>query len=167
MSEYKLNKNVLNQIDDWRKKFPSDQPRSAVIKSLRFIQDHYGWLSDKQLDALAAHLEIPSIQVYEVASFYSMYHRKPVGKYTLGVCDSISCMLCGSHDLIHYIENKLKVKIGETTQDGLFTLEEVECIAACTKAPVIIVNGKDYYENMSIETVNKLLEKLENEAKNV
>ena len=72
---------------------------------------------------------------------------------------------CGSHDLMHYIENKLKVKIGETTQDGLFTLEEVERIAACTKAPVIIVNGKDYYENMNIETVNKLLEKLENEAK--
>ena len=167
MSEYKLDKNVLNQIDVWRKKFPSDKPRSAVIKSLRFIQDHYGWLSDKQLDALAVHLEIPSIQVYEVASFYSMYHRKPVGKYTLGVCDSISCMLCGSHDLIHYIENKLAVKIGETTKDGLFTLEEVECIAACTKAPVIIVNGKDYYENMNIETVNKLLEKLEKEAQNV
>lgn len=160
MGEYKLDQSVLNKIDQWAKKFPKEQPRSAVIKSLRFIQDHYGWLSDRQLDALAKHLNIPAIQVYEVASFYSMYHRKPVGQYTIGICDSISCMLCGSHDLMHYIEKKLGVKPGETTKDGLFTLEEVECLAACTKAPVLLLNGKDYYENMDPKSVDELLEKL-------
>jgi len=160
MSEYQLDQSVLKKIDEWAKKFPKEQPRSAVIKSLRFIQDHYGWLSDRQLDALAKHLNIPAIQVYEVASFYSMYHRKPVGRYTIGICDSISCMLCGSHDLMHYIENKLGVKPGETTKDGLFTLEEVECLAACTKAPVLLINGKDYYENMDPKSVDDLLEKL-------
>ncbi len=165
MSQYKLDTKVISKIDQWKAKFPEDQSRSAVIMSLRYIQDHYGWLSDKQLDALAKHLEIPSVQVYEVASFYSMYNRKPVGKYTIGVCDSISCMLCGSHELIHYIEDKLKIKVGETTPDGMFTLEEVECIASCTKAPALLVNGKKYHENVTTEYIDRLISELDKNKK--
>lgn len=151
---------VIKKIDVWRKKFPKEKPESAIIMSLRFIQDHYGWLSDKHLDMLAEHLEIAPIRVYEVASFYSMYHRKPVGKYVLGVCGSISCMLRGSESMIKHLEDKLSIRLGETTPDGLFTLKEVECLASCTKAPAMVVNGIKYEEDLTHNQLDNLLESL-------
>lgn len=160
MSTRTFDQSVTKQIDAWRKKFPKDKPESSIIMSLRFIQDHYGWLSDKHLDMLADYLDIAKIKVYEVASFYSMYHLKPVGKHVLGVCGSISCMLNGSEPIIHYLEQKLNIKLGETTPDGQFTLKEVECLAACTKAPAMIVDGVKYEENLTPESIDQLIERL-------
>lgn len=151
---------VTKKIDAWKKKFPKEKPESSIIMSLRFIQDHYGWLSDKHLDMLAEYLVIAPIRVYEVASFYSMYHRNPVGKHVLGICGSISCMLRGSEPLIHHLENKLNIKLGETTEDGLFTLKEVECLASCTKAPAMVVNGTQYVEDLTPESLDKLIDDL-------
>ena len=152
--------NVTKQIDSWKKKFPKEKPESSIIMSLRFIQDHYGWLSDKHLDMLADYLDLAPIRVYEVASFYSMYHRKPVGKYVLGICGSISCMLRGSEPLLHHLETKLDIKLGDTTKDGLFTLKEVECLASCTKAPAMVVNGTQYVEDLTPESLDKLVDNL-------
>ena len=160
MTTRTFDKSVTKKIDAWRKKFPKDKPESSIIMSLRFIQDHYGWLSDKHLDMLADYLDIAHIKVYEVASFYSMYHLKPVGKHVLGVCGSISCMLNGSESIIHYLEEKLKIKLGETTPDGQFTLKEVECLASCTKAPAMLVDGVTYEENLTPASIDKLIDQL-------
>lgn len=160
MSNRTFDITVTKKIDDWKKKFPEDKPESSIIMSLRFIQDHYGWLSDKHLDMLASYLEIAPIRVYEVASFYSMYHRKPVGKHVIGVCGSISCMLRGSEPIIHHLEKKLAIKLGETTEDGLFTLKEVECLAACTKAPAMVLDGTEYHEDLTPAKLDNLIDQL-------
>ena len=119
-----------------------------------------GYLTDALIDAIAEYLEMQPIAVQEVATFYSMYERKPVGKVKICVCTNISCMLCGSDNVVEHLENKLGIKLGETTGDGMFTLKEVECLGACVNAPVMQI-GNEYHEHLTKEKIDKLIESMD------
>jgi NADH-quinone oxidoreductase subunit E len=152
---------LKSNIDHWISKFPEDQKQSAVLPVLMLVQEsHGGWLTDKLMQQVADYLEMSYIAVYEVATFYSMYDLKPVGKYKIAVCTNISCMLSGCDKIVNHLKNKLKINFNETTSDGKFTLKEVECLGACANAPVIFM-GKKYYENLNPEKVDKILDNLE------
>ena len=148
-------------IDNWVAKYPAEQKQSAVMAALRIVQDQNGgYLTDPLIEAVAEYLEMQPIAVQEVATFYSMYERKPVGKVKICICTNISCMLCGSDGVVEHLENKLGIKLGETTGDGMFTLKEVECLGACVNAPVMQI-GNDYHENLTIEKIDKLIESMD------
>lgn len=156
-----ISKNTLTQCENWLKRFPDDQKRSAVIEILKLVQrDHNGYLNEALINAVSDYLDIPSIYAYEVVTFYSMFDMQEVGKYKIYFCISISCMLCGSDQLLNYIKNKLNINIDETTKDKKFTLKKAECLAACGGAPVMLIDEK-YYENLTIEKINQILENLE------
>jgi NADH-quinone oxidoreductase subunit E len=155
-----LSKAALAQIDREIGKYPPEHKQSAVMAALRIAQEEHGWLSESLMDHVAQLLEMRPIQVYEVATFYSMYDLKPVGKHKISVCTNISCMLCGSDEVVKHLENKLGIKIGETTKDGRFTLKEVECLAACGGAPMFQI-GKQYYENLTPQKIDQILASLE------
>ncbi len=155
-----FNEAVRHQIDVWVAKYPTGQAQSAVIPALHILQDaHDGWLSKAVMNALAVYLDMPSISVYEVATFYSMYELSPVGKNKISVCTNISCQLCGSEDIVAHLKQRLGVAFGETTDDGLVTLKEVECLGACCGAPMLQLN-RDYHENLTIEKIDTLLDGL-------
>ena len=123
-----------------------------------------GWLSPQTMDLVAEVLRLKPIEVYEVASFYSMFNLQPVGKCLIEVCRTSSCWLCGAEDIIDHLEHKLNIKVGETTSDGMFTLKAVECLGSCGTAPMMQV-GADYHENLSIEKVDKLVDGFKQENK--
>lgn len=148
------------QIETWLAKYPPDQRRSAVIPALHIVQDENGgWLSQAHLEAVADYLQIPKIAVYEVATFYSMFELQPIGRHKIAVCNSISCHLCDSADIMAHLETRLGIKMGETTADGKFTLREVECLAACRNAPAMQIN-KTYYENLTLDKIDTILDEL-------
>jgi len=157
-----LSDKLKQQIDHWTAKYPADQKQSAVISALSLAQEENGgWLKVEVMDAVADYLEMPKIAVYEVASFYSMLETEPVGRNMVALCTNISCMLRGAEDMRAYIENKLGIKTGETTPDGRITLkQEEECLAACTGAPMMTVNGH-YHENLTPEKIDTILDGLE------
>ena len=143
------------------KRYPADQRRSGVIEALRFVQeDNNGYLTEELMDAVADYLDMPRIAVYEVVSFYTMYNVKPVGRHVIDVCTNISCMLSGSEKILQHLKKRLQIEVNATTADGKFTLREVECLAACANAPVIQI-GKKYYENLTPEKVDAIIEELE------
>lgn len=147
-------------IDHWVKKFPQDKKQSAVLAALTQVQKtNGGWLTDELLAAVAQYLEMPKISVYEVATFYSLYELQPIGKHKIEVCTNISCMLRDSDAIVAKLQDRLGIRLGETTPDGAITLREVECIAACTAAPAIIINGI-YHENLTPEKVDTILDEL-------
>lgn len=157
-----ISESVRQQIDEWLKKFPPEQKQSGVLYALRLVQEqNNGWLTVPLMDAVADYLGMPKIAVYEVATFYSMYDLKPVGKHKIAVCTSISCMLCGSHKILKHLQKRFGVPMGEPTKDGLFTLKEAECLAACGQAPVMLIDDKKYCENLTIEKVDAILDELE------
>lgn len=155
-----VNDKVREQVDTWLAKFPSDQRRSAVLMGLKVIQDTYGWLKDEQVQWLADYLGIPESQVFEVVSFYSLYKRSPEGQYVLKVCNSVSCYLGGSGAMIKHLKQLLGIELGETTADGLFTLKETECIAACCQAPALMVNDKKCHGPVTKSSLNALVTSL-------
>jgi NADH-quinone oxidoreductase subunit E len=156
-----LSQTVRQEIDDWLTRYPQDQKRSAVLAALRSVQHEQGYLSTEQMEAVADYLGLPAIAVYEVATFYSMYVLHPVGQHTIAVCTNVSCMLCGSDDIVEYIENKLGVKTGESTADGKFYLKrEEECLAACCGAPMMQVDHV-YYEQLTPQRVDDILDNLD------
>jgi NADH-quinone oxidoreductase subunit E len=157
-------KNILKKIDIVRSKFPEDKSKSAIIESLLLIQhDNNGFLSDELIASLANYLDINKIDVYEVATFYSMFNLKPVGKITISVCTNVSCMLRNSDGIVDHIEKKLKIKIGESTKDNKFYLkDEMECLAACNGAPMMQVNHINY-ENLTFEKVDNILDEIAND----
>jgi len=149
------------EIDQWVAKYPVDSKRSAVMAALRIVQDQNGgWLTSDLIDAVANYLEMPSIAVYEVATFYSMYELAPVGRHKICLCTNVSCMICGSDDILGYLQKKLGIGFGETTDDGRFTLKEVECLGACGGAPMMQIHNK-YYENLTPERIDEILAVLE------
>ncbi|GAB4511189.1 MAG: NAD(P)H-dependent oxidoreductase subunit E [Sulfuricaulis sp.] len=149
------------EIDRWIAKYPPDQKQAAVMAALRIAQDQNGgWLSVDLIEAVAEYLEMPPIAAHEVATFYTMYDLKPVGRHKVCVCTNISCQLNGSARIMDHLQKKLGVKPGETTAGGKFTLKEVECLGACGGAPMMMVD-KTYYENLTPEKVDQILEKLE------
>lgn len=155
-----LSKQTRNEIDKWLLKFPTDKRQSAVIAALTIVQtENGGFLTDELIAAVAVYLKMPRIAVYEVATFYTLFELKPVGKYKIGVCTNISCMLRDSDGIVKHLTNKLGIGFGETTADKRFTLKEVECLAACGVAPVMQI-GAQYYENLTPEKIDSILDAL-------
>lgn len=156
-----LSTHVQEEIDRWLARYPADQRQSAVLAALRAVQHEHGWLSTEAMDAVADYIGMPRISVYEVASFYSMFNNKPVGRHTIAVCRNVSCMLRDGDAVLQYIERKLGIKVGESTPDGRFYLKkEEECLAACCGAPMMQVNHV-YYENLTPAKVDEILDGLE------
>lgn len=147
----------IQEIDQWIAKFPPKQKQSALLTALRVVQEEKGYLAPEMMDAVAAYLEIPATVAYEVATFYSMYDTKPVGRHRINVCMSISCKLCDSSTILAHLKKKLGIQLGETTTDGRYTLKAVECLAACVNAPMMQVD-KDYHENLTAEKIDQILE---------
>jgi NADH-quinone oxidoreductase subunit E len=156
-----LSEHTRHDIDAWVAKFPEGKQRSAVLAALRAAQhQNNGFLTTELMDAVAAYLGLPSIQVYEVAAFYSMFETKPVGRIHVSVCTNISCMLCGSDKIVDHIQKKLGVQIGESTPDGKFYLKrEEECLAACNNAPMMMIDHV-YYEHLTPEKVDQIFDSL-------
>ena len=153
----------LNKVNEIIARYPEGKSKSALIPLLLMAQEEWGWLSTEAMDYVAGILNIKAIEVYEVATFYSMYHLKPVGKHVFEVCQTGPCMLKGSDQIIEYIKEKLDIKIGETTQDGLFTLKAVECLGACGYAPMMQM-GKFYKEHLTKEKVDQIIEECRHNA---
>lgn len=153
---------VREEIDRWRAKFPEGRQRSAVIAALHAVQhENQGFLTRESMEAVAAYLGLPAIQVFEVAAFYSMFETKPVGRHSVSLCTNISCMLRGSDELLAHVERKLGIKLGETTPDGRIYLKpEWECLAACDGAPMMMVDHR-YHENLTADRIDDILDELE------
>jgi NADH-quinone oxidoreductase subunit E len=157
-----LSAHAREELDHWKKRFPEGQQRSAIIAGLRAAQhDNDGFLTPEIMDGVAAYLGLPAIQVYEVATFYSMFETKPVGHHSVSVCTNVSCMLRGGEDIARHIEERLGIKTGESTPDGrIFLKQEEECLAACCGAPMMLVDHV-YHENLTPERVDEILDGLE------
>ena len=143
-----------------RARYPRGFDSSLVLPCLRRIQELRGYVADEDVGALASYLHVPRMQVEEVLSFYTQYRREAPGRWQLGICRNVSCSMRGAERVIAACESKLGVKVGETTADGRFTLATVECLGSCGTAPVMMVNDR-YVENVSVETLDGLLEGLE------
>ena len=152
----RLSAEIRAQVGHEIAKYPPDRKSSAVMAALRIVQEHHGWLSAELMDAVADYLDMPPIAVSEVASFYSMYNLKPVGRHKICVCTNISCLLNGSDHIVGHLEQRLGIKFGETTSDGRFTLKEVECLGACVGAPMMQI-GKTYYEHLTPAKLDEIL----------
>jgi NADH-quinone oxidoreductase subunit E len=152
---------VREEIDAWTAKFPPERKRSAVISALHAVQhENHGYLTTDLMDAVAEYLGLPNIMVYEVASFYSMFETKPVGRHHISVCTNISCMLRGSQQVVEHVENKLGIMTGESTADGrIYLKREEECLAACTGAPMMMVDHV-FHENLTPERIDAILDEL-------
>ena len=160
MSEALLSPESLAEIDRELAKFPADRRQSALMAALRIAQDEHGWLSTEMIEYVAGVIGVPAVRALEVATFYSMYDLQPVGKHKIEVCTNISCMLRGCDRITSHLKEKLGIDFGETTEDGKYTLKEVECLAACAGAPMMQI-GHDYYEDLTPEKVDQILEGLE------
>jgi len=157
-----LSEHVREEIEHWKARFPEDRQRSAVIGALHAVQhENDGYLTPELMNAVAEYLELPSLHVYEVATFYSMFQTKPVGRHNVAICTNVSCMLRGAEEIVEHVENRLGVKLGESTGDGrIYLKREEECLAACCGAPMMMVNHK-YYENLTREQVDEILDGLD------
>ena len=156
-----LSEHTRHEIDEWIGRFPTGRQRSAVLSALRFTQEqNNGFLTPELMDGVAEYLRLPSIQVYEVATFYSMFETHPCGRHHVSICTNISCMLNGAEDLVAHCEKKLGIKLGESTPDGrIFLKKEEECLAACTGAPMMMVDHV-FHEYLTPEKVDKVLDEL-------
>lgn len=155
---------LCEKIDKWLLRYPPDQKRSGVLEALRLVQEENmqkgaGGLTVELMDAVADYLEMPKIAVYEVATFYTMYHLGAVGRQVIDVCTNVSCMLNGAEKILAHFKNRLQIDLNETTADGKFTLKEVECLGACIAAPVCQI-GKQYYDQLSPEKIDDILNRL-------
>ena len=154
----KFSDSKLKEVEQIIQRYPEGKQKSALIPVLHLAQEEFGgWLSAETMDYVASVLNLQPIEVYEVATFYSMYNLKPVGRYLFEVCQTGPCMLNGSDNIIKYIFEKLGIKPGETTSDGMFTLKTVECLGACGYAPMMQL-GKNYREHLTKEKVDAIIE---------
>lgn len=160
----KFSDNKLKEVEQIVSRYPAGKQKSALLPVLHLAQQEFGgWLSTETMDYVASLLKLESIEVYEVATFYSMYNLKPVGKYMFEVCQTGPCMLNGSDDIVKYIYEKLGIKPGETTEDGMFTLKTVECLGACGYAPMMQM-GKYYREHLTKDKVDAIINECRKEA---
>ena len=157
-----LSDHVKEEIEHWKARFPEGRQRSAVISALHAAQhENDGYLTAELMNAVADYLELPTIHVYEVATFYSMFQTKPVGRHNVAICTNVSCMLRGAEDIVEHVENKLGIKLGDSTEDGrIYLKREEECLAACCGAPMMMIDHK-YHENLTTEQVDQLLDGLD------
>ena len=149
--------NKIKKVQEIMARYPEGKQKSALIPVLHMAQEEFGWLSSETMDYVASLLKLEPIEVYEVATFYSMYNLKPVGRYMFEVCQTGPCMLRGSDEIIDYITQKLGIKPGETTADGMFTLKTVECLGACGYAPMMQM-GKIFREHLTKEKIDSIIE---------
>ena len=155
-----LTTDSLQKIDREVAKYPPEQKQSAVMSALIIAQDEKGWLSTETMDWVAKYLGMPSVQVYEVATFYTMYNLKPTGRYKITLCTNLPCGLQGALAAADHLRKKLGIGFNETTPDGRFTLKEAECMGACAMAPVLLVNNKKMHDYMTNDKLDRLLENL-------
>jgi len=151
---------ALAQIDREIAKYPPEQKQSAVMSALRIAQMEKGWLANETIEFVAQYLGMPTIAAYEVASFYNMYNMAPVGKHKITLCTNLSCALMGALEIGRHLENRLGVGLGQTTEDGRFTLQEGECMGACGDAPLCLVDNHRMETFLTAEKVDKLLDEL-------
>jgi NADH-quinone oxidoreductase subunit E len=156
-----LSAESLAKIDREVAKYPADQKQSAVMSALRIAQQEKGWLAEDTIAFVADYLGMPPIAAYEVATFYNMYNTKPVGRHKLTVCTNLPCRLTQQHDIGAYLQKKLGIGWGETTDDGKFTLTEGECMGSCDGAPLLLHNNHKMCSHLTPEAVDKLLSELE------
>ena len=156
-----LSEHVTEEIERWKARFPEDRQRSAVIGALHAAQhENDGYLTTEIMDGVAEYLRLPPMQVYEVATFYSMFQTRPVGRHNVAICTNVSCMLRGAEDIVAHVEQKLGISLGESTADGrIYLKKEEECLAACCGAPMMMVDHK-YHENLTIQEVDEILDGL-------
>ena len=157
-----LSDHAKEVIEQWKSRFPEGRERSAVLSALHVVQhENDGYLTAELMNAVADYLDLPTIQVYEVATFYSMFQTKPVGRHNVAICTNVSCMLRGSDEIVEHVERKLGVKLGESTNDGrIYLKQEEECLAACCGAPMMMVDHK-YHENLTPDQVDEILDGLD------
>lgn len=141
-------------------KYPADQKQSAVMACLSIVQQEEGWVSAENEAIIADYLGMPQIAVHEVTTFYNMYNQQPVGKYKLNVCTNLPCQLRDGYKALHHLESKLGIKMGETTADGMFTLQQSECLGACADSPVMLVNDRNMCSFMSNDKLDALVDGL-------
>lgn len=160
--EMTLSAHAREEIDELLSHFPAEQKKSALLGALNVVQhENNGFLTEELMEAVADYLELAKIEVYEVASFYSMYELKPVARNNVAICTNICCMLMGSQSIVDHVEKKLNIKIGESTEDGrIYLKKEEECLAACAGGPMMQVNHV-YYENLTPEKLDEILDGLE------
>ena len=157
LSELSFPPEKLAKVAELISRYPEGKQKSAILPVLHMAQEHFGgWLSPEVMDYVAQLLNILPVEVYEVATFYSMYNLKPVGKYVFEVCQTGPCMINGSDDIIQYIKKTLNISVGETTADGMFTLKTVECLGACGYAPMMQL-GKSYREHLTKEKIDSII----------
>lgn len=157
-----LSAHTIEDIDGWIKRYPEEHKKSALLAALRAAQhQNKGYLTEELMDAVADYLDLSKIEVYEVASFYSMYELKPVARHNISVCTNVCCMLMGSDTIVGHLERKLGIKLGESTSDGrIYLKKEEECLAACAGGPMMQVNHK-YYTDLTPEKLDEIVDSLE------
>ena len=158
---FKFNDANLARVKKAIAKYPEGRAQSAVMEALYIAQEQNGWISSEVMEEIGEILEMPVVKVKEVATFYTMYYKEPVGKFVIQVCGTTPCMLRGSNILIETIKKALNINIGETTTDGLFTLLEVECLGACSNAPMMQINDY-YYEDLTAESTLNIIHDIQN-----
>ena len=158
MKNNKLSNHVRKEIEKYKKRFPKKRQRSAIIAALHVVQhENNGFLTAELMSNVADYLNLPAIQVYEVATFYSMFQTQPVGRHNIAICTNISCMLNGAEEIVSHVQNNLGIKLGESTEDGrIYLKKEEECLAACCGAPMMMVDHK-YHENLTLDKIDKIL----------
>lgn len=158
MPEIKFNEANQKKFEELLTRYP--EKRAAMLPTLWLAQEQFGWLSPDVMAYVGEVLEVPPSKVYEVATFYTMFHREPVGKYHFQVCRTLSCQLCGAESVTSHLEKRLGIKLGETSEDGRFTLSEVECLGSCGTAPMLQLND-DYHEELTEEKLDQLIDSLD------
>jgi NADH-quinone oxidoreductase E subunit len=156
-----LSEKQRKRLDEMASRYP--QRRSLVIPALWEVQKAHGCLTEEAMEEVAEFIRVTPAQVREIATFYAMFREKPSGRYIIMVCGTLSCAVCGAEGLLTYLEEKLGIRPGETTEDGLFSLEEVECLGACSWAPVMLIND-NLYIRLTREKVDSILEQCRNDA---
>lgn len=155
-----ISETTRSRFDKEVAKYPADQKQSAVMACLSIVQDEQGYVSADSEKAIADYLGMPAIAVHEVTTFYNMYNQRPVGKYKLNVCTNLPCQLRGGQDALHHLEHRLGIEMGATTADGLFTLQQSECLGACADAPAMLVNDRSMCSFMSKDKLDQLIDGL-------
>ena len=158
-----LDEKELQNVENIKSRYPDN--KSALLPVLWIIQEKYGWISEDSMKYVGDLLNISYEHILGVVTFYTMFNNKPKGRYNLQICTNVSCMLRGGYELYNYISEKLGIKNKETTEDGMFTIEEVECLGSCATAPMLQVNNKEYYENLTKEKIEEILSDLKNKSK--
>ncbi|MBH18557.1 MAG: NADH-quinone oxidoreductase subunit NuoE [Gammaproteobacteria bacterium] len=161
MKNNKLSNHVRKEIEKYKKRFPKKRQRSAIIAALHVVQhENNGFLTAELMSNVADYLNLPAIQVYEVATFYSMFQTQPVGRHNIAICTNISCMLNGAEEIVSHVQTNLGIKLGESTEDGrIYLKKEEECLAACCGAPMMMVDH-EYHENLTLDKIDKILKDL-------